>query len=123
VSGAPIDRAAFEALVAVTGGEMDFVDELVDTYLADGREQVAALRAAVAAGGGPDDLVRPAHSLKSGSLNVGALELGELCRVLEEEARGGVPHGVADQVERIASAFDAVGSALLDERASRTGGG
>lgn len=124
MSASPIDRAAFDALVEATGGEMDFVDELVDTYLDEGRGQVDALRAAVDTGGDPADLVRPAHSLKSGSLNIGALELGELCRVLEEEARrSATVEDATGQVERIAAAFEGVRGALLDERAARSGDG
>ena len=105
-------------LLEMTGGDQAFVDELIDTYLEEGERLVEALarrrprRAA-------DDLVRPAHSLKSSSLNVGALELGELCRSLEEEARGG---GVADPVGRadaISAAFAEARTALLEERAQR----
>lgn len=118
----PIDSAGFAALIEMTGGEMAFVDELVDTYLEEGRAQVAALRAAVAPGGDPGELVRAAHSLKSGSVNVGALRLGGLCRTLEEEARSGAPGDAAGQVERIAAAFEAARSALLAQRAERTGG-
>lgn len=125
MSTEPIDGATFANLVEITGGEMDFVDELVDTYLAEGQAQIAALRAAVAAiaaGGDPGELVRPAHSLKSGSVNLGALGLGEMCRALEEQARSGTPDDAAGQGERIATAFEAVRSALLAERAARSGG-
>jgi HPt (histidine-containing phosphotransfer) domain-containing protein len=114
-----IDAATFKGLLDMTGGDMAFVDELVDTYLEDGQRQVAALREA-ATSGQVSELVRPAHSLKSSSLNVGALALGGLSRQLEEDARNG---DVADAVERvndIAGAFDAATRALLAERASRT---
>ena len=114
----PIDPAAFANLVEITGGDLEFVDDLVDTYLTDGEQQVAALRAAAASRTG-EDLVRPAHALKSSSLNVGALGLGALSRTLEEAARTGpVPDAVA-QVDRIAAAFDDVRAALLDERDRR----
>ena len=116
-----IDPAAFARLVEMTGGEFDFVDDLVDTYLEDGAAQVDALRAAVAAGD-IEGLVRPAHSLKSSSLNVGALELGELGRQLEEAARSGVVADAADRVAAISSGFDVVHAALLDERARRAQG-
>jgi two-component system sensor histidine kinase BarA len=115
-----IDPATFAALVEMTGGEMDFVDELVDTFLEDGAAQVAALEAAIAAGGAPESLVRPAHSLKSSSLNVGALGLGELSRQLEEAARTGAVADAADRVAAIAMAFDDVRRELLDDRARRT---
>jgi HPt (histidine-containing phosphotransfer) domain-containing protein len=117
-----IDRAAFERLVEMTGCEMDFVDELVDTYLEDGAAQVAALQAAVAAGGAPDDLVRPAHSLKSSSQNVGALRLGGFCRELEEAARSGVVPDAAERVGAIAVGFGDARRELLAERERRASG-
>ena len=119
MSGSAIDRATFERLVDMAGGELEFVDELVDTYLEDGAQQVELLRDAAADGAGPDALVRPAHSLKSSSLNVGALALGELCRTLEEAARRGEVSHPAEWVERVAGAFDDTRRELLAERARR----
>jgi HPt (histidine-containing phosphotransfer) domain-containing protein len=122
VTDGPIDRAIFANLVEMTGGEMDFVDELVDTFLDDGDRQIGALHAAVAAAD-VDSLIRPAHSLKSGSLNVGATHLGGLCRELEEAARstGAVPDA-KDRVTAITSAFAEVRRDLIAERARRTPG-
>jgi HPt (histidine-containing phosphotransfer) domain-containing protein len=118
----PIDAAAFANLVEITGGDLEFVDELVDTYLEDARNQVDAMHAAVASG----DIVslgRAAHSLKSGSLNVGAMRLGELSRDLEEAARGGtaVPDA-ADRILAITAALATVGAALLRARLDRITG-
>src|SRR5439155_19935872 len=103
----PIDPAVFDSLVEMTGGEMKFVDELVDTYLDDGAQQIAALETALAAGGG-EELVRPAHSLKSNSLNIGAMTLGGLCRDLEEIARTGAVPDAAERVDAITSGFERV---------------
>jgi HPt (histidine-containing phosphotransfer) domain-containing protein len=115
----PIDATAFANLVEMTGGEMDFVDELVDTYLDDGTQLIEQLRDA-AGSGDMGALVRPVHSLKSSSLNVGAIALGEQCRTLEEAARNGsVPHP-AEWVASIATGFDDVRRELLAERARRT---
>jgi HPt (histidine-containing phosphotransfer) domain-containing protein len=115
-----IDPAAFDRLVEMTGGDREFVDELVDTYLSDGTDQIAAMHAALAAGD-PSGLERAAHSLKSGSATVGAIALGERCRSLEEAARtGDVPDG-AERVAAIAKAFDAAASGLRAERAAREG--
>ena len=119
MTGTPIDRAVFDGLVEMTGGEMAFVDELVDTYLEDGREQIAALRDAVAATD-TAALVRPAHSLKSNSLNLGAMTLGEQCRELEELARSGAVPDAAGRVDAIATGFAEVRQALLAEREGRT---
>lgn len=113
-----IDEATFAGLLEMTGGDLEFLDELVETYLVDGDQQVVLLRDA-AAREATADLVRPAHSLKSSSLNVGALRLGGLARTLEESARNGeVPHP-AEWVERIATAFDDARRALLAERERR----
>jgi HPt (histidine-containing phosphotransfer) domain-containing protein len=114
----PIDPAVFDALVEMTGGELDFVDELIDTYLDDGAGQVAALRAALAASDVPA-LVRPAHSLKGSSFNLGAMELGALCQDLEQRGRSGAIDDAAARVASIAAGFDRVREALLAERAGR----
>jgi HPt (histidine-containing phosphotransfer) domain-containing protein len=117
----PIDPATFANLLEMTGGDQEFVDELVDTYLGEGDRLIDNIVVAAAAGR-IEDLVMPAHSMKSSSLNVGALSLGELCRRLEEDARGG---SVADPVGRaaeISSAFDEARTALLDERERRLAG-
>jgi HPt (histidine-containing phosphotransfer) domain-containing protein len=119
VSVDPVDPAVFASLVEMTGGEMEFVDELVDTFLEDGTTQVAALRAAVSAGD-VDALVRPAHSLKTGSLNLGAMHLGGLCRELEEAARSAAVPDAARQVDAIGEAFAEVRRDLLAERTRRT---
>jgi HPt (histidine-containing phosphotransfer) domain-containing protein len=117
----PIDAAAFANLVEMTGGDLAFVDELVDTYLDDGAQLIEQLRDA-AGRGDVEALVRPVHSLKSSSLNVGAIQLGERCRTLEEAARTrSVPHPT-EWVASIASGFDDARRELLAERARRARG-
>ena len=118
MSGSAIDRETLERLLDITGGDVEFLDELVDTYLEDGRAQVAALRDAVASNV-VDDLVRPAHTLKSSSANVGALQLADACRALEAAARGGTVDDAGATVEGIAAAFDAARDGLLAARTER----
>ena len=116
-----IDAAAFANLVEITGGDLAFVDDLVDTYLEDGAQLIEELRDA-AGRGDLAALVRPAHSLKSSSLNLGAMALGERCRTLEEAARSGaVPHP-SEWVASIASGFDDARRELLAERTRRASG-
>jgi HPt (histidine-containing phosphotransfer) domain-containing protein len=121
VTRPPIDAATFDKLVEMTGGDLEFVDELVDTYLEDGASQIAALDAGAAAGD-IDALVRPAHSLKSSSLNLGALVVGELARGLEEAARSGSVPDAADRVAAIKASFGDAGSALREDRERRAQG-
>jgi HPt (histidine-containing phosphotransfer) domain-containing protein len=113
----PIDGATYDALVEMTGGDQDFVAELVDTYLADAVDQLAALDTAVAANDGAA-LTPPAHSFKSSSLSVGALQLGALCRQLEEQGREGRIDGAQERVNEVHRQFEAVREALLARRAA-----
>jgi HPt (histidine-containing phosphotransfer) domain-containing protein len=114
----PIDAATMANLLEITGGDQGFVDELVDTYIAEGARIVGELVAAAEAGS-VADLVRPAHSLKSSSLNVGALALGELCRQLEHDALVGTVDGPVERAAEVRTAFDEARAALLEERAGR----
>ncbi len=113
-----LDPAAFSHLLEITGDDLEFVDELVDTYLDDAGTQLAAMRAAAAAGD-IEALVRPVHSLKSSSANVGAAALADACRRLEADARSGSVPDVEARVAACADAFAAARDALLEERAAR----
>ena len=89
-SGQPsvLDDSVLAELSASVQGDRAFVVELVNAYLADGAAQVDAIEAAVAA----DDatsLVRPAHTLKSSSATVGAMQLAAASRELEMAGRSG----------------------------------
>lgn len=116
--GVRVDSAALERLLEITGGDIAFVDELIDTYLDDAIVQLEAMRQAAAAGDA-GAIVRPAHSLKSSSANVGAVALTSLCRTLEADGgSGAVPDGVA----RVAAAereFAFVRTSLLEARSTR----
>jgi len=114
----PIDQAAIDHLLEITGGDLEFLDELVDTYLSDAVVQLDGMRRA-AADGDAAAMVRPAHSLKSSSENVGATALADGCRTLEADAKAGA---VPDAVARVAGcddAFTAASSALLAQRIGR----
>lgn len=113
-----LDPNAMAHLLEITGGDPEFVDELIDTFIDDARSQIAGLRAAVDTG---DEAaaVRPAHSLKSNSLNVGATTLADLSRGIEEDGRSGAIADLAARVDSIATEFESVRAALLAERAGR----
>ena len=116
--GGALDAAALEHLFEITGGDQEFFDELVDTYLDDGAAQLAAMRAAADADD-PDALLRPAHTLKSSSANVGAVDLAEQCRTLEVDARAGSVPEMAGRVAACERGFAAVRAALLAQREGR----
>jgi HPt (histidine-containing phosphotransfer) domain-containing protein len=113
-----LDPAAFERLLEITGGDLEFVDELIDTYLADTDVQLAAMRQA-ATDGDAAAMMRPAHSLKSSSENVGATTLIDACRSLEADAKAGAVPDAMGRVAACEAAFEAVRAALLAERIGR----
>jgi HPt (histidine-containing phosphotransfer) domain-containing protein len=110
-----IDHAVLDALLDVTGGDVEFVESLIATYVGDAPTLIAALRQAAAAGD-VAAVVLPAHSLASTSITMGATSLGETCRALEHEARAGAVDDLAARVEAIATAFDAVRDELAGVR-------
>lgn len=115
---AAIDLDRMRALVEMVGDDPAFVDELVDAYLEDAPRQLAAARAAIEAGSA-QELVRPAHTLKSNSANVGAATLGALCRGLEEQARAGTTDGAAARLDAVELEYARVVDALAALRAAR----
>jgi HPt (histidine-containing phosphotransfer) domain-containing protein len=113
-----LDPSAMARLLEITGDDVAFVDELVDTFLDDATTQVDALRAAATA----DDAeaaIRPAHSLKSSSTNVGAARLADLTRAIEADGRAGLVPDLAERVDAVETELAAVREALLAERAAR----
>lgn len=111
-----VDPAALDRLLEMSGGDPDFVDELIQTYLEDAVAQLEAMRAAADAMSA-EALIRPAHSLKGNSASVGAERLAELCRQLEANARSGTVAHAAEQVAATATEFDRVRAELAALRA------
>ena len=96
-----IDQSALDALSEATGGDPEFLAELIDTFLADGLDLLAAMEAASAAGDAAE-VRRAAHSLKSNGATFGATTLAALARRLEELGK--------------AAELDAVGPLLAEAR-------
>ena len=117
-----LDPAAFAHLLEITGDDLEFVDELIDTYLEDSAVQLDAMRSAAEASD-VAALVRPAHSLKSSSANVGAMALAEMCRSVEADARTSTIPEATNRVEACANAFEVVRGALLAARIARSDSG
>ena len=87
VTGAVLDPAPLEELLAMDGNNPGFLRRVVERYL----EGTPALIAAVAAAspGTRAEAQRAAHSLKSTSAQLGAMRLSELGRQAENAARDG----------------------------------
>ena len=76
----PIDQAVYSELQATTG--VEFVAELVDTFLEEAPGMLAELRSA-RADGNAERFRRAAHSLKSNANTFGAVSLAAQARELE----------------------------------------
>ena len=108
---AVVDPAAIDRLLDMTGGDPEFLRELITTYVEDGAAQLGAMRDAVSHGDA-EALVRPAHSLKSNSASMGADHLAMLCRGLETDARVGRLDDAAERVAEASAEFELVRAAL-----------
>ncbi len=113
-----LDREAMARLLEITGDDAAFVDELIDTFIDDAATQVAAMRMAVTARD-VAAVIRPAHSLKSNSQNVGATLLADLCQTLEADGRAGDVLDLRPRIDAVEGEFEAVRARLLSERAAR----
>jgi HPt (histidine-containing phosphotransfer) domain-containing protein len=113
-----LDEAALVSLLEMVGGDPDFVDELIDTFLADAPRQLAELRTAVATGTAAD-AVRPAHSLKGTAATIGARAVEAVSRSIEEQAGDGNVDGLDDQVRELERALADLEAALADARTRR----
>jgi HPt (histidine-containing phosphotransfer) domain-containing protein len=105
----PIDQPTFAELQQAVGPE--FVQELVDTFLAEAPGMLRGLREAMAVRNA-DDFRRAAHSLKSNSNTFGALMLGKMARELElaglDQAMAAHPQplaGLEHEYARVAAAL------------------
>lgn len=110
---AVIDDEVFSALVESAGA--DFMPELIDSFLEDAPQGLAALQAALVAG----DAVafrRAAHSLKSNGTTFGATAFAEAARALEHTPLEALGAAGAERVQALATAFEAVAAALRERR-------
>lgn len=85
----PITAAVLDNIRALDAdGAQGLLEKVLSLYLSDSRNLVEGILSAAGKGDG-EPLRRAAHTLKSSSANVGAINLSELCRKIEEVARSG----------------------------------
>jgi|GEM_PF-1399596 len=117
-----LDRAALDALAAATPNDPgSLVTKVIGLYLEHAPGLVENIRQALSSND-CDAARSAAHSLKSSSANVGAVQLSAQCKALEDAARD----GSVDAPDTVAAAIDqefaAVCGALQTELAERTKG-
>jgi HPt (histidine-containing phosphotransfer) domain-containing protein len=114
-SGPALDQVAIRQLLEITGGDPEFLDELLQAFLDGARDQLADMERATAEGSA-EAMMRPAHSLKANAANIGAHRLVELARALEADARAGSVDDAASRVASIAAELEVVKAELATIR-------
>ena len=102
-----IDTTVLSRLSEGTGGDAGFVQELIDQFLTDAPQLVAAARNALKSGNA-DDLRRAAHTLKSNAATFGAQRLAHSSRTVEDAARNGRLEAIAALVDAMSTELDTV---------------
>jgi CheY-like chemotaxis protein len=115
--GAAIDVKALDNIRTLQRpGAADLLERVITLYLDNAPRLVQSMREAIAAGDG-DALQRAAHTLKSSSANLGALELAGLCKEMEVQARAGRLADPEQWIGRIEREYTRVCAALPREGA------
>ncbi len=108
-----LDPIALAAICALqTSRRPDFLDKIINVYLNNAQQLISTIETAYAAAD-RDILLRSAHTLKSSSANIGALNFATACREIETTTRTGDPlESVAERVRTLRPEFNRVETAL-----------
>lgn len=83
-----LDPEVLDSIRQMQTGDFDLAERVIGLYREHAPKAVEALRT-VWNEGGDQEVAKAAHALKSLSRNIGAIKVGELCDVIEDNARGG----------------------------------
>jgi HPt (histidine-containing phosphotransfer) domain-containing protein len=95
----PVDLEGFRATLREAGAEQALYS-IVDTYVRQAPDRLAALAAAVAAGSGAE-IAKAAHVFRGASATIGARELAKLLERVETSARAGEIQDAQDAFEPV----------------------
>lgn len=109
----PIDREKLDELIDLFG-DRDEVRDLFEEYFAELPARLEALRTGIASST-TEEVNHAAHALKGSSASLGATQVTETARLLEESARNQQLDGTADALERLEAELLALQQWLKDE--------
>jgi two-component system, sensor histidine kinase and response regulator len=95
-------------------GSAGVMAEVIEIFLDEATKQLATLHEALQFDNAKQ-LASTAHALKSASMNVGASQMGELCRQLEQLGKSGSTAGAAAMVAALGKNFEGIGPLLRAE--------
>lgn len=108
-----IDRARLED---ASGGDAEFLRELVDIYLEDAEVRLSELKEALISADS-DSFGRTAHQLKGSSANMGAVSVSDWAKQLEQAGKTDGLAKAADMLPELEQAF----ARVRDELSSMVG--
>jgi signal transduction histidine kinase/DNA-binding response OmpR family regulator len=111
-SGA-LKRQALDNIRGLDGGE-DILARVINIYLQESQGMLAEIRTCIL-DVDPGSMGKAAHKFKSGSANLGAEHLAELCKKLEMLGRAGEMAGVERLMHALEAEYERVQAALLEE--------
>ena len=94
-------------LLRMVDGNVDMYHRVLEKFMLNSQEQVAAIRTAMA-DSEADIVTDVAHNLKSSARTVGAMRLGDLCHNIEAAGRAGDTQTCATLVESLNEVFNDV---------------
>jgi HPt (histidine-containing phosphotransfer) domain-containing protein len=94
-------------LLEMSGGDADFIEEILSTFLETAPDLLAGIEVA-ANQGDVTKAIYATHTLKGSARSVGAEPIGFLCEQLEQLAKTGDMGGFADLSKQVPEAFDAL---------------
>ena len=106
-----LDPAALDNLRDIADGDSAFLADLIGTFLEDAPQMLADMRQGLE----NQDMVllrRAAHSLKSNSIQFGAIPLSELCKQLEAMSKTNSLEGAEEKLVRAKAEYEQVQAAL-----------
>ena len=106
-----VDAHVIESMLVLGGGGRELLKKLVDIYLEDAPQRLAAIRGGMARADAAS-VARAAHAFKSSSANLGASALAELCKRLERHCRAGDTGGAEPLVAAIENEYGYVAADL-----------
>ena len=106
-----VDEAVLARLAEGTGGDAEFVSELIEQFVADTPGLVAAARDGLD-DGDAGEVRRAAHTLKSNAATFGAHELAARSGELEDAAKRGMLENASARIDVMARELDVVREAL-----------
>ena len=99
-----IDTQVLESLLDMLEGDQEVLVKIINCYLVESPKIVAAIQIAVT-NEDADTLDKKAHSLKSSSASLGAMNLNQLCLELESKGKSGNLEGVVELVSQLVNEY------------------